>query len=94
MPFDYAAKRRGFDKPTGLLGNYALHAALHVLGAREREMVRRLIHDHDLPLAVIAPYRKEHPLLAKLDPFVHQQCGQERYAQYPAQCRRIAQCSR
>ena len=67
----YAAKRRGFDKPTGLLGNYALHEALHVLGAREREMVRRLTHDHDLPLAVIAPYRKEHPLLAKLDPFVH-----------------------
>ena len=35
-------------------------------------MVRRITRDHDLPLAVIAPYRKDHPLLAGLDPFVHQ----------------------
>lgn len=66
----YAAKRRSFDKPTGLLGNHALHEALHILGEREREMVRRITQDHDLPLAVIAPYRKDHPLLATLDPFV------------------------
>jgi len=66
----YATKRRSFDKPTGLLGNHALHEALHILGPREREMVRRLTHDHDLPIAVIAPYRKDHPLLATLDPFV------------------------
>ena len=68
----YAAKRRSFDKPTGLLGNHALHEALHILGDREREMVRRITQDHDLPLAVIAPYRKDHPLLATLDPFVRQ----------------------
>ena len=67
----YAVKRRSFDKPTGLLGNHALHEALHILGAREREMVRRLTHDHDLPVAVIAPYRRDHPLLESLDPFVH-----------------------
>ena len=68
----YAAKRRSFDKPTGLLGNHALHEALHILGEREQAMVRRITQDHDLPLAVIAPYRKDHPLLAALDPFVHE----------------------
>jgi tRNA A37 threonylcarbamoyladenosine synthetase subunit TsaC/SUA5/YrdC len=67
----YATKRRSFDKPTGLLGNHWLHETLHILGPREREMVRRITHDHDLPLAVIAPYRNDHPLLATLDPFVH-----------------------
>ena len=67
----YATKRRSFDKPTGLLGNHALHEALHILDDRKREMVRRITHDHDLPLAVIAPYRRDHPLLATLDPFVH-----------------------
>ena len=67
----YATKRRSFDKPTGLLGNRRLHESLHILGPREREMVRRITHDHDLPLAVIAPYRNDHPLLATLDPFVH-----------------------
>lgn len=69
----YAAKNRGYDKPTGLLGNRMLHEAVHILGEREREMVRRITEDHDLPLAVIAPYRKDHPLLANLDPFVRQQ---------------------
>jgi tRNA A37 threonylcarbamoyladenosine synthetase subunit TsaC/SUA5/YrdC len=69
----YATKRRSFDKPTGLLGNHALHEALHILGEREREMVRRITQDHDLPLAVIAPYRQDHPLLATLDPFVRRQ---------------------
>jgi tRNA A37 threonylcarbamoyladenosine synthetase subunit TsaC/SUA5/YrdC len=68
----YAAKRRSSDKPTGFLGNHALHEALHILDDRAREMVRRITQHHDLPLAVIAPYRKEHPLLANLDPFVHQ----------------------
>jgi tRNA A37 threonylcarbamoyladenosine synthetase subunit TsaC/SUA5/YrdC len=67
----YAAKSRSYDKPTGIVGNGALHEALHILGAREREMVRRITVDHDLPLAVIAPYRSDHPLLAALDPFVH-----------------------
>jgi tRNA A37 threonylcarbamoyladenosine synthetase subunit TsaC/SUA5/YrdC len=69
----YATKHRSYDKPTGLLGNHALHEALHILGAREREMVRRITHEHDLPLAVIAPYRADHPLLATLDPFVRKQ---------------------
>ena len=69
----YAAKRRSFDKPTGLLGNHALHEMLHILGDREREMVRRITQDHDLPLAVIAPYRQDHPLLDTLDPFVRKQ---------------------
>ena len=68
----YAAKRRSSDKPTGFLGNHALHEALHILDDRARTMVRRITQHHDLPLAVIAPYRKEHPLLADLDPFVHQ----------------------
>jgi len=68
----YAAKRRSDDKPTGFLGNHALHEALHILDERARAMVRRITQHHDLPLAVIAPYRKYHPLLAGLDPFVHQ----------------------
>jgi len=38
----YATKRRSFDQPTGLLGNHTLHESLHILGAREREMVRIL----------------------------------------------------
>jgi len=66
----YAAKRRSFSKPTGLVGNLALHEALHILGDRERTVIRAITREHDLPLAVIAPYRRDHPLLQMLDPFV------------------------
>ncbi|MBI3068019.1 MAG: Sua5/YciO/YrdC/YwlC family protein [Betaproteobacteria bacterium] len=66
----YAAKERSFAKPTGIVGNLALHRELHVLGEREWEIVRAITQDHDLPLAVIAPYRRDHPFLRKLEPFV------------------------
>lgn len=66
----YAAKARSFAKPTGVVGNLDIHDAVHVLPEARRRMVRRIVVDHDLPLAVIAPYREEHPFLRTLDPFV------------------------
>ena len=66
----YAAKHRSFSKPTGIVANHQAHEALHVLGDLQRRMVRTITRDYDLPLAVIAPYRRDHPLLARMDPFV------------------------
>jgi tRNA A37 threonylcarbamoyladenosine synthetase subunit TsaC/SUA5/YrdC len=69
----YAAKNRSYGKPTGIVGNQKAHEELHVLGELQRKMIRSITHDHDLPLAVIAPFRKDHPLLARMDPFVFSQ---------------------
>lgn len=66
----YGAKNRAYSKPTGILGNQRVHEELHVLGDLQRRMVRSITQDHDLPLAVIAPYRRDHPLLGAMDPFV------------------------
>lgn len=66
----YAAKQRDYGKATGIVGNHALHEELHLLGERERRIIRAITCDHDLPLGVIAPYRADHPLLRTLDPFV------------------------
>ena len=66
----YVAKRRNLNKPTGIVGNQQAHEALHVLPEFQREIVRTITQRHDLPLAVIAPYRSNHPLLRRLDPFV------------------------
>jgi hypothetical protein len=68
----YAILARSAEAVRRILGNHALHEALHILDDRAREMVRRITQHHDLPLAVIAPYHKDHTLLANLDPFVHQ----------------------
>ena len=66
----YAAKNRSYSKPTGIVANHALHEELHILGELQRRMVRAITVEHDLPLAVIAPYRSDHALLRRMDPFV------------------------
>jgi tRNA A37 threonylcarbamoyladenosine synthetase subunit TsaC/SUA5/YrdC len=69
----YAAKGRDFSKPMGIVGGWAAHEALHVLGESRRAMVRAITVERDLPLSVVAPYRADHPYLRKLDEFVLRQ---------------------
>lgn len=66
----YAAKSRSFSRPTGIVGCLELHDSLHMLDERKKEIVRAVTVKHDLPLAVIAPFRKDHAFLRNLDPFV------------------------
>lgn len=66
----YAAKNRSYEKPTGIVGNMTLHQQAHLLPDAKREMIERITRVHNLPLAVIAPFRRDHPLLQKMDPFV------------------------
>lgn len=69
----YTAKNRSYSKPTGILGNHRLSEEVHLLSPRARDMVNAITLQHNLPLAVIAPYRRDHPLLRAMDPFVFQQ---------------------
>ncbi len=62
----FKAKGRGAHKRNAMLGNLDLHDDLHLLDARAKEMVRALVLDHDLPLAVIGGFRADHPLLRAL----------------------------
>ena len=66
----YAAKNRSYAKPTGIVGNDWLHAELHLLPASTKAMIHAVTKTHNLPLAVIAPFRRDHPLLQGMDPFV------------------------
>lgn len=62
----FRAKGRGAHKRNAMLGDLALHDELHLLDARARSMVRALVEDHDLPVAVIGGFRADHPLLRAL----------------------------
>lgn len=66
----YAAKGRSFSRPTGIVGCLEIHDALHVLDERRKAIVRSVTVKHDLPLSVIAPFRRQHAFLSDLDPFV------------------------
>ena len=65
----YETKRRSFSKATGIMGTPALQRELHVLEPRAQRMVDRLVA-LDLPIGVIAPFRRDHPHLATFEPFV------------------------
>lgn len=65
----FTAKGRSFSKPNGMMANFEIFSEVHVVGDRERDMVRAVIDDYGLPLSVVAPFRADHPIFAAVDPF-------------------------
>lgn len=65
----FTAKGRSFTKPNGMLANFELFCELHSPSEREKAIVRAVIDDYGLPMSVVAPYRQDHPIFARLDPF-------------------------
>jgi tRNA A37 threonylcarbamoyladenosine synthetase subunit TsaC/SUA5/YrdC len=68
----FEVKQRSFEKPSGMFGGAAASRDLHVLDDQGQAIRRALIEDADLPFSIVANYRKDHPLLAGVDPFVLQ----------------------
>jgi tRNA A37 threonylcarbamoyladenosine synthetase subunit TsaC/SUA5/YrdC len=66
----FAAKQRSYEKPSGMFSNRDLFEEVHIVGQRERDVVKAVTVDHDLPLSVVAPFRRDHPVFRGLDPFV------------------------
>lgn len=68
----FDAKQRSYEKPSGMFGNYRMSAELHIMPAERHAMVEEMVTEVGLPFSVVAPFREEHALLAKVDPFVLQ----------------------
>lgn len=66
----FAAKRRSYDKPSGMFGSAVLSAELHDMPADRHAMVAELVAEEDFPFSVVAPFHADHPLLQTVDPFV------------------------
>lgn len=62
----FHTKQRKPHKRHAMIGSYALHKKIHVLPPKEAGMVKLLIHDLDIPLGVVAPFKQDHPLIQKL----------------------------
>ncbi|CAM1501896.1 Fc.00g038800.m01.CDS01 [Cosmosporella sp. VM-42] len=63
----FLTKQRAATKRHAMVGSYPVHRALHAMDRLGREIVDHLVLDLDLPLAVIAPFNKDHPMFKKLD---------------------------
>ena len=66
----FTAKQRSYEKPSGMFGNWDLFNEIYPLEQRERDVVRAIILDNDLPFSIVAPFRPDVPHLAGLDSFV------------------------
>ena len=60
-------KERGPSKLNAVIGCAAMHAALHVLEGRNREIVRTITQGYDLPMGTVAPADLNHPMMKNLD---------------------------
>src|SRR6202012_2338761 len=63
----FETKRRIPTKLNAMLGHLPMHREVHVLDARQRDIVDALVIDNDLPIGLIAPARMDHPILRSLD---------------------------
>jgi tRNA A37 threonylcarbamoyladenosine synthetase subunit TsaC/SUA5/YrdC len=65
----FTVKQRSYDKPSGLFGSLGWSRELHVM-SEDRRAVSQALVDAGLPFSIVAPHRADHPILARVDPFV------------------------
>ena len=63
----FEAKGRAAGKLNAMVGDHAIHEAIHLVDQRAQDVVQALTVDAGLPLGVIAPCDLSHPLLRVID---------------------------
>src|SRR6478752_6148204 len=61
-------KHRAAHKRHGMIGNAEFRRDAMTLDERQHDMVDAITVDFDLPLGVIGPVRKDHPIIAGIEP--------------------------
>ena len=68
----FDAKQRSYDKPSGMFASAQLSSEIHIMEPAKHAMVREMIAEEGMPFSVVAPFRADHPIMRKVDPFVLQ----------------------
>ncbi|GAA0899522.1 Sua5/YciO/YrdC/YwlC family protein [Pseudonocardia zijingensis] len=63
----FRTKGRAAHKRHALLGSWYMHEEIHVLDPAARAVVATLVLDYGLPLGVVAPFRRDHPVVRRID---------------------------
>ena len=63
----FELKQRAQTKPNGVIGNWDIFSEVLETNARDKELVRCIIQDYNLPLSVIAPFKPEHDWLRTVE---------------------------
>ena len=62
----FQTKQRKPHKRHAMIGSWLLHQDVHTLPPREAGMCKLLVHDLNLPLGLVAPFKEDHPLIKGL----------------------------
>ncbi len=65
----YTAKKRSLDRPSGIVANARTHQKLHILSRGKKNIIKKFSNKYNLPISIIAPYKRKHPMISKLSPF-------------------------
>jgi len=68
----FAAKKRSYEKPSGLFSNWQFSNEIHILPDEKRSMIQEIVEQERLPFSVVAPFKKEHSFFSNVDSFVLQ----------------------
>ena len=63
----FELKQRAQTKPNGVIGSWDIFNEVLDTTERDRDLVRCITQDHNLPLSVIAPFRAEHDWLRTVE---------------------------
>ncbi len=63
----YALKQRAQTKPNGVIGNWDIFSEVMETAPRDKDLVRCIVQDYNLPLSVIAPFRSDHDWLRTVE---------------------------
>ena len=63
----YEIKNRSNAKPNGVLGTWDTFSELIEADALDRDLVKCIILDHNLPLSIVGPYRADHDFLRTVE---------------------------
>ncbi|MGE0503361.1 MAG: Sua5/YciO/YrdC/YwlC family protein [Rhizobiaceae bacterium] len=66
----FTAKRRSYEKPSGMFGDFSLSREIHIMDERRHGIVETLVREVGLPFSVVAPFRADHAMFRDVDPFV------------------------
>lgn len=63
----YELKNRTPTKPNGVVGNWDVFNAVMATTERDKALVKCITQDYDLPLSIVAPFRRDHEWLQTSD---------------------------
>ena len=90
----FETKRRSYDKPSGMFGNWRMSREIHLMDETRHAMVREIVEQERIPFSVVAPFRADHPLFASSRSVRDEELIQGRHAGHAAQRRPVSRCYR